>query len=1458
MSILGSSYSTTTRRNRPSPTNSAAYPHATSSHSQHSPDTSSHSHSHNQPDNPSFADNHARRLFDINRRTHLPTPLPLDVQKLYRDQVGGAGRGRFPKGNLSGSGNLSFGDFSGATLQALNDDSTFFPSSQMAENISILQACLNTNLLMRALKMFSSLRDENIARIPAADIEAIGDDGEASKAMRNKWASSSILHRHVYNAVFAAVFRRAVSETRSTDTQRWIDRAWTLFQEMETGRRRSASSPLNRFSFAHSHKHTMDPLPDESTIATMARGLIACVRGHPQITAEQAALGDLVASTWRAGLSFDKVLDECQKQAAASDDKGVLARIDARTVAHAMIAACGHSGHEMARVAVEAAEGRLQGAMAKEDLSAEIADPAAEFPELKSVEASSKGSLKLADSTENRPMNLSLLQRELSVVRQARQTIRDNEERQRLLEETALDSARVRLETSTEHLEAIGLRSAGALSNDGQLQKWMWEWSQKLETAVSKDIERIEAESTKPQEPDGSEAGSEQTKRHSFEQELLPLLQLLPASKLSLLTILEIMRLQGSGGVFGGMKTARALIAIGAAVEQEYYVDILRKNPDILAYRRKASDEVKRHGILDLKARRDAKQWLSERSHEGALPGPSDGWSPTLRARVGGFLVSHLMQVATVQKRAVDRDGEVWTEEHPALYSTYQYLQGKKIGVIKLNEVIASRLDRDPLSETLQPRHLPMLVKPCSWLKHDEGGYLVSKSSMMRFKDSAEQASYLKAASEAGNLEVVMSGLDVLGDTPWVINKKIFAVVTEVWNSGKEIADVPGLRAPDAWRDNLVRPDDYDTNVRARTLYLQEEKKARFDHAANHSLRCSVNYRLEIARAFLGERFYFPHNIDFRGRAYPIPAHLNHIGDDLCRGLLKFGDSKKLGKSGLRWLRIHLANVYGFDKANFDEREQFAIDNMADVEDAVKNPLNGSQWWLKADDPWQCLATCHELVDAMNCPEGPENFESNLPVHQDGTCNGLQHYAALGGDLAGAKQVNLASGERPSDVYTAVADLVIARVEEDYRKDYDTLGEESLSALVRGKITRKVVKQTVMTTVYGVTFIGAKAQVQKQLEDRGDIPGDKIWTAATYLAKLVLDSVGDLFSGAEKIQIWLTESARLIARSIPPERAAWLLSQDAKESASAREAPQPFSSATKSRLVKEQMTSVIWTTPLALPVVQPYRKMNKRQIATAMQTIFLKDPKVNNEVSPSKQASAFPPNFIHSLDATHMILTALECQQAGLTFAAVHDSYWTHACDVETMSELIRDCFVRLHSAEILPKLRAEFMSRYKGYKVPVVIANQYMAKNRGLFGKSKASSPSAEGSEEAAAAQEDVEAADGEAVESGEEGGSADPPKRPSNASGLPKNAVIMDATQAEEILGKDEVNQAATEASDDSTMAADADGATPKKGRGKQGNKKGSMQTRFVDLVDLLPPLPDKGSFDVNEIKTSKYFFS
>lgn len=114
----------------------------------------------------------------------------------------------------------------------------------------------------------------------------------------------------------------------------------------------------------------------------------------------------------------------------------------------------------------------------------------------------------------------------------------------------------------------------------------------------------------------------------------------------------------------------------------------------------------------------------------------------------------------------------------------------------------------------------------------------------------------------------------------------------------------------------------------------------------------------------------------------------------------------------------------------------------------------GKRWWLKADDPWQCLATCIELAEALRSPN-PIEYECGLPIHQDGTCNGLQHYAALGGDLKGANQVNLEAGDRPADVYSGVAKMANEVI------DRDAAAGIPEAVLLQGKVSRKVVKQTV-------------------------------------------------------------------------------------------------------------------------------------------------------------------------------------------------------------------------------------------------------------------------------------------------------------------------------------------------------------------------------------------------------------
>ncbi|OSX56620.1 hypothetical protein POSPLADRAFT_1175011 [Postia placenta MAD-698-R-SB12] len=993
------------------------------------------------------------------------------------------------------------------------------------------------------------------------------------------------------------------------------------------------------------------------------------------------------------------------------------------------------------------------------------------------------------------PFNLDTLRKHLSQVIFARRVLPDDvAARQKLLEESVYEVAKAKLKHQSELFDELGLNTKGL--NNVDLRTWMWAWHQKLQARLAAEIPHIIE--------DEKRTLRRLEEKHRDTKQIVvlsPFLSLLPPEKLSLITILELMHLQGSGGVADGMKTARALLAVGKAVELEYKAQMCKKNNISIpssSHRSTDTGFFSTLGYRDLHARRvaarkfmeDAEDWTSE-------------WSQMVRVKVGSFLVDCLMDVATVTRTMNDRKtGDIVTEEQPAFFHSYEYLRGYKLGVIKLNPEISERMAKDALRETLHPRHLPMLVKPKPWLSYDQGGYLYNTTWAMRFKESQEQQTYLRHASTQGNLELIYASLDVLGSTPWSINRKIFELVLQVWNSGQRWCKIPpavyDLPEPG-------RPDNIDTDPKARIIYLQRQKMHILGKANNHSDRCSVNYKIEIARAFLGDTIYFPHNVDFRGRAYPLPPHLSHIGDDLSRGLLKFGEAKPLGERGLRWLKIHLANLYGYDKGSFDERVQFVHEHLDDIYDSVENPLEGRKWWTQADDAWQCLATCMELKAALESPN-PYEYMCALPVHQDGTCNGLQHYAALGGDVQGAKQVNLDVTDRPSDVYTYVANMVEQAMAEDLLKG------DKYAKMLQGKISRKVVKQTVMTTVYGVTFIGARDQIEKQLKDRGDIPAEECWLAASYVAKKVLGCIGDLFKGAKDIQTWLNTTARLIAKSIPPDRLEAAINKPISRSPKAKVGPKDT---ILNRLKKEQMTSVVWTTPLGLPIVQPYRATRRRQIMTSLQTVYISDPTSPTSVNAAKQASAFPPNFIHSLDATHMMLTALECKTQGLTFASVHDSYWTHAGSIDQMSAIIRDTFIALHSSDVLNRLMDEFRERYKGYKIPLMTLRQGTALAKlGLMGSSAAIK------ELEVYPPQPVENEDGEPVKA----------KRGRRKS--PKQKPVVEAENDDE------------DALDEEDPVGEVEDP--------------AIAGKFVELIDVLPPVPLKGSFDVNTIKKSLYFFS
>ncbi|KAJ2098316.1 DNA-directed RNA polymerase, partial [Coemansia sp. S100] len=880
------------------------------------------------------------------------------------------------------------------------------------------------------------------------------------------------------------------------------------------------------------------------------------------------------------------------------------------------------------------------------------------------------------------------------------------------------------------------------LTDIGALKRLSAEWLPQLEALIEEEHERCKK---------AMETGDDRIREHYGR-----FLTMLDPPKIAIITILEVLRLcsvipknsKDHSPKLSGLKTAMLVNALSTAVHNEIRFNRmkLRSNRHITGRNISVARLASSGKLFNMAVRRAKAHELRENSNQDWL----DTWDITTKTRIGSLLLSMLIETARIPELSNDPEtGQRTQRMVPAFSHGYELSKGRKFGILRAHNSLRELFKSDALVGVVNARHLPMLVPPRPWLTFNSGGYLSQDEPCMRIKDNAEQLRYLKKASNDDRLYTLLAGLDSLGLTKWSINRPIFDAVRKVWNSGKEIAKIPA-RTFD--RPEPVKPEDYETNDKARIKYGMEMQEWNNNRASQHSERCDCNYKVEIARAFLNYPMYFPHNMDFRGRAYPIPPHFNHLGNDLCRGLLVFHEGRPLGERGMYWLKIHLANLFGKDKLSHDERLAFVDSNLGNIMASADNPVPDSlvdgstdaaqPWWLEAEDAWQALAACVELTEAVRSPD-PAEYVSRLHIHQDGTCNGLQHYAAMGRDTKGAFEVNLMPSDRPQDVYAGVLSGVIRLIDEDAKQ-----GVQEAVAL-RDKLTRKIVKQTVMTNVYGVTLIGAKEQIAARLREIKDENGQHefdvvvVSKIALYVAKKIFESLGEMFTQAQQIQNWLNESARRIAKSMPESALeSWKrMILDSKESqtkfrSALRDAKEnsrvldnetileirpdlgPGAQRRKrlNALATKPMTTVVWTTPLGLTVVQPYRKLVKRNVATTLQSIVVSDSNMPSPVNSQKQKTAFPPNYVHSLDASHMTLSAIECKKAGLVFASVHDSYWTHACDVDTMNNIIRDQFVQLHRRPIMEDLKAEFEDRYKDHMMPV-ICWEYVSKDNFIDG---------------------------------------------------------------------------------------------------------------------------------------------
>lgn len=554
------------------------------------------------------------------------------------------------------------------------------------------------------------------------------------------------------------------------------------------------------------------------------------------------------------------------------------------------------------------------------------------------------------------------------------------------------------------------------------------------------------------------------------------------------------------------------------------------------------------------------------------------------------------------------------------------------------------------------PMLLPMIVPPKPWTTPHDGGYYSPKHVGQRPLVKRAKRAYLREFAQC-NPTPVYGAINHLQNTAWQVNREVYEVFDRLWTGHNAFGGLPP--ATDIPLPN--RPDDIDTNEESRKAYRREAAEVWDKRKLQGSERLQVNGVKVIARRFLRyDRFYFPHEADFRGRVYAVPPALNPQASPLAKGLLRFAEGKPIDTpEALQWFLVHGANTAGVDKVSFDDRVAWVKEHHQRIMQTAADPY-ADLWWTEVDSPFCFLAFVFEYAGYTADPKG---FLSRLPIMLDGSCSGLQHFSAMLRDSETARRVNLVPCGVPQDVYGEVAadacQVLTAMLE---KAEPSPIPEYTLKQVaefwLRIGVDRKLVKRNVMTLPYGSTAhshgLFLEGELEKRLVERGEtIDKATRLRLSIWLAGVVWKSIEKLVSSALVAMSWLQSTAKIVS---------------------------------------ESGRSISWIAPSGFPVLQAYRKTEGTRVRLALgdQVRLVTLRQETAELDKRRQGAGIAPNFVHSMDAASLVLAVNAAREGGIgSVACVHDSFGTHAADTARFAQTIKDSFVRMYTEhDVLEEFR--------------------------------------------------------------------------------------------------------------------------------------------------------------------------
>jgi DNA-directed RNA polymerase len=561
-------------------------------------------------------------------------------------------------------------------------------------------------------------------------------------------------------------------------------------------------------------------------------------------------------------------------------------------------------------------------------------------------------------------------------------------------------------------------------------------------------------------------------------------------------------------------------------------------------------------------------------------------------------------------------------------------------------------------AELISPVYPPMLVPPQDWDSLYGSPYLTTQlqaPNFVRVKGSVKKHYDLM---EGADLSKVYQAVNTLQRVPWVIDEEMLAAAIDEMSAEKD----PKLPQwdPKFSKDNLLKEREATAMSDEEYTRRDEERKKHSSDFYKHqaevkgviAAREADRRILESAREYLGKQIYIPYNLDWRGRIYSI-CQLSYQGSDAIKGIFRFANGRPIGKDGLTWLKIHLANCYadGVDKLKFEDRIKWADENL-DID------------FNEAENPIQFLAAQRELKKA----NGDLNFVSSLPIGIDASCSGMQCLAGVTEDGEAAALVNLGGSDEPNDIYISIGD----KLEYSAESKWHTAGP----LLEKMKIKpRKLVKRMTMTSMYGVTDYGMIEAFRKDLRP---FLNELVKQTGETMATLC-DDHRDAFKRA--------------FRSAAPVQSALLGWFEQKGSTSTN--------------------PLIWTAPSGFRVIQMYNltkqtKVNTRLTQRRSSTIIVEP---TDEINQEKMASGLAPNFTHSIDSALLVEIVNQASSRGLSsaIATIHDAYIGIAADIPLLVDSAKAGYIEtMKKAPISIKDLGDDYPRGNGFNLDIVWDSNY------------------------------------------------------------------------------------------------------------------------------------------------------